>query len=55
MTGLNEVDPVLSIECLDPVPPKQRLTAEEIYRRIRGDGADAGAQDQALFTGCRTG
>jgi hypothetical protein len=31
---LHEVDPVLSIECLDPVPPKPRLTPEEIYRRI---------------------
>ena len=30
----NETDPVLSIECLDPVPPKPRLTPEEIYRRI---------------------
>lgn len=29
-----ETDPVLSIECLDPVPPKPRLTADEIYRRI---------------------
>ncbi|VWX54675.1 hypothetical protein [Novosphingobium sp. 9U] len=32
---LNEVDPVLSIECLDPVPPKPRLTPEEIEARIR--------------------
>lgn len=31
---LGEVDPVLSIECLDPVPPKPRLTPEEIYARI---------------------
>ncbi|MET0364405.1 MAG: hypothetical protein ABW169_07100 [Sphingobium sp.] len=31
---LNEVDPVLSIECLDPVPPKPRLTAGEIVARI---------------------
>ena len=30
----NETDPVLSIECLDKVPPKPRLTPEEIYRRI---------------------
>ena len=29
-----EVDPVLSIECLDPVPPKPRLTPEEINARI---------------------
>jgi hypothetical protein len=31
----NEVDPVLSIECLDPVPPKPRLTTEQILERIR--------------------
>lgn len=31
----NEVDPVLSIECLDPVPPKPRLTPEDILKRIR--------------------
>lgn len=30
----NERDPVLSIECLDPVPPKPRLSAEEIHARI---------------------
>jgi hypothetical protein len=29
-----EVDPVLSIECLDPAPPKPRLTPEEIVARI---------------------
>ncbi|HMP55046.1 MAG TPA: hypothetical protein PKD92_00540 [Novosphingobium sp.] len=29
-----EVDPVLSIECLDPVPPKPRLTPDEIIARI---------------------
>lgn len=32
---VNEVDPVLSIECLDPVPPKPRLTPDEIQERIR--------------------
>jgi hypothetical protein len=31
---LNEVDPVLSIECLDAVAPKPRLTPEEIFQRI---------------------
>lgn len=31
---LNEVDPQLSIECLDPVPPKPRLTPKEIIERI---------------------
>jgi hypothetical protein len=30
-----EVDPVLSIECLDPVPPKPRLTSEQILERIQ--------------------
>lgn len=30
----SEVDPVLSIECLDPVGPKPRLSSEEILRRI---------------------
>jgi hypothetical protein len=32
---LHEVDPVLSIECLDEVPPKPRLTPDEIAARIR--------------------
>jgi len=31
----NEVDPVLSIECLDKVGPKPRLTPEEILHRIQ--------------------
>lgn len=30
----SEIDPVLSIENLDPVPPKPRLTQEEILERI---------------------
>jgi hypothetical protein len=30
----NEIDPVLSIECLDPVPPKSRLSPDDIYARI---------------------
>ncbi len=30
-----EVDPVLSIECLDPVPPKPRLTEQQILDRMR--------------------
>ena len=29
-----ERDPQLTIECLDPVPPKPRLTPDEIYSRI---------------------
>lgn len=32
---VGEVDPVLSIECLDAVPPKPRLTPDEIAQRIR--------------------
>ncbi len=31
----NEVDPVLSIECLDPVPPKPRYSPDEILHRIQ--------------------
>ncbi len=30
----HEVDPVMSIECLDPVPPKPRLSPDEIHERI---------------------
>ena len=30
----NETDPQLSVECLDPVPPKPRLSPEEIAARI---------------------
>lgn len=31
---INEVDPVMSVECLDPVTPKKRLTPDEITARI---------------------
>jgi hypothetical protein len=31
----SEVDPVLSIECLDPVPPKPRLSLDDILHRIK--------------------
>ena len=31
----NEVDPILTIECLNPVGPKPRLTPEQIVARIR--------------------
>jgi len=31
---VNEIDPQLSIECLDPVGPKPRLEPDEILRRI---------------------
>jgi hypothetical protein len=32
---VNEVDPAMSIECLDPVPPKPRLSPDDITARIR--------------------
>jgi len=32
---LNEIDPTLTIECLDPVPPKPRYRPEDIVARIR--------------------
>lgn len=32
---VNEIDPTLSIECLDPVPPKPRLRPEQILERIQ--------------------
>ena len=32
---VNEIDPTLSIECLDAVPPKPRLAPEAIIARIR--------------------
>ncbi len=32
---LNELDPQMSIECLDPVPPKKRLSPDEILSRIK--------------------
>ena len=31
----NETDPVLSIECLDPVPPKPRLKPEQILAKLQ--------------------
>jgi hypothetical protein len=31
----NEIDPRISIECLDKVPPKPRLTPEEILERVQ--------------------
>src|SRR5579871_299230 len=41
----NETDPVLSIECLSPVPPKPRLTPDQILTRI---------QEMAKFPGRKT-
>lgn len=45
---INEVDPVLSIECLDPVPPKPRLSPEEILHRI-GEMAKFPARKTDLY------
>ncbi|GFE75421.1 hypothetical protein [Novosphingobium sp. TCA1] len=45
---LNEVDPVLSIECLDPVPPKPRLTPDDIVSRI-GEMARFPARKTRLY------
>lgn len=45
---LNEVDPVLSIECLDQVPPKPRLTPDEIVHRI-GEMARFPARKTRLY------
>ena len=44
----NEVDPRMSIECLDPVPPKPRLTPEQIVERI-GKMARVPANQNRLF------
>jgi hypothetical protein len=46
----NEVDPVLSIECLDSVPPKPRLSPQEIHRRI-GEMARFPARKTNLYYG----
>jgi len=51
---LNETDPVLSIECLDPVPPKPRLAPEEILRRIR-EMAKFPARKTRLYYGMQNG
>ncbi|MCT2400031.1 DUF1214 domain-containing protein [Novosphingobium mangrovi (ex Huang et al. 2023)] len=45
-----EVDPMLSIENLDPVPPKPRLSTDEILQRIR-NMAGMPAKATALFYG----
>ena len=45
-----EVDPVMSIECLDPVAPKPRLTPDDIIARIR-DMAAMPARCQQMFYG----
>jgi hypothetical protein len=51
---LNEVDPVLSIECLDPVPPKPRLNPEEIHARIQ-EMARFPARKTRLYYGMQNG
>jgi hypothetical protein len=44
-----ERDPQLSIECLDPVPPKKRLSPEEILERIRTMARIPAGMDRAFF------
>ena len=51
---LNETDPELVIECLDPVPPKPRLKPDEIYERIR-KMARFPAQTSSLFLRMQNG
>lgn len=50
----NEIDPVLSIECLDPVPPKPRLTPEDIFKRIE-EMAKFPARKTDLYYGMQNG
>jgi hypothetical protein len=45
----NEIDPQLSIECLDRVPMKPRLTAEQIIERIRSMAKVPGNMDRLFF------
>lgn len=51
---LNEIDPKLSIECLDTVPPKPRLRPEEILRRIQ-EMAKFPARKTRLYFGMQNG
>jgi hypothetical protein len=51
---LNEVDPVLSIECLDAVGPKPRLRPDEIVRRIQ-EMAKFPARKTKLYYGMQNG
>jgi len=44
-----ETDPVLSIECLDPVPLKPRLTPDEILERIRHMAAMPGRATDLFY------
>lgn len=50
----NEIDPVLSIECLDPVPLKPRLTSEQILLRIQ-EMARFPARKTRLYYGMQNG
>lgn len=50
----SEVDPVLSIECLDPVPPKPRFSPEEILHRI-GEMAKFPARKTKLYYAMQNG
>ncbi len=46
----NERNPDLSIECLDPVPPKQRLSTDEILDRIRQMAKMPGRATKLFFS-----
>jgi hypothetical protein len=50
----SEKDPVLSIECVDPVPPKPRLTPEQIAQRIE-EMAKFPARKTRLYYGMQNG
>ena len=50
----SEVDPVLSIECLNPVPPKPRLTPDQIMARI-GEMAKFPARKTKLYFAMQNG
>jgi hypothetical protein len=49
-----EVDPSISIECLDKVPPKPRLTSEQIMARIQ-EMAKFPARKTRLYYGMQNG
>ncbi|HTV95130.1 MAG TPA: hypothetical protein VME42_03990 [Steroidobacteraceae bacterium] len=50
----NEIDPVLTIECLDPVPLKPRLTPDQILVRIK-EMAKFPARKTGLYYGMQNG
>jgi hypothetical protein len=50
----NEIDPVLTIECLDPVPLKPRLTPDQILARIQ-EMAKFPARKTRLYYGMQNG